>query len=73
MARSNTCPKCQGAMTQGVIIDNTYGHRGVSTWLEGAPNKSVWLGLRLGGKKPIEISTWRCASCGFLESYAKPQ
>lgn len=64
------CPRCQGSMTEGVIIDNTYGARGVSTWLEGAPVKSLWMGLKLQGKKPIEVRTFRCNRCGFLESYA---
>lgn len=72
MARSAQCPKCKGAMVEGVTIDNTYGSRGVTNWLEGAPKWSFWLGLMLNGKKPIAISTLRCTSCGFLESYAKP-
>ena len=59
-------------MIEGVVIDNTYGSRGVSSWLEGVPKKSIWVGVLLGGKKPIEISSMRCSSCGFLESYAKP-
>jgi ribosomal protein S27AE len=73
MARSRTCPKCQTAMTMGFIIDKSEGGRAVSSWLEGAPKKSLWMGLKLDGKKPIEIVTWRCGSCGFLESYANPQ
>jgi len=70
MARSRTCPKCQAAMTEGFVIDNSDGGRAVSSWLEGAPVKSMWVGIKLGDKKPIEITTWRCGSCGFLESYA---
>jgi predicted nucleic-acid-binding Zn-ribbon protein len=72
MARSNQCPKCRGAMTEGFVIDNTHGGRAVSSWLEGAPKKSMWVGVLLNGKKAVEITTLRCASCGFLESYAKP-
>jgi hypothetical protein len=59
-------------MVEGFIIDKGESSRAVSSWLEGAPNKSRWFGVRLGGRKPLEIATWRCASCGFLESYAKP-
>lgn len=72
MARPRTCPKCQASMVEGFVIDQTHGGRAVSSWLEGAPYKSMWLGIRLKGKTPIEIATWRCSSCGFLESYAKP-
>ena len=64
------CPKCHGSMVEGVVIDNTYGARGISSWLEGAPVKNIWVGLKLGGKKPIETKTFRCNLCGFLESYA---
>jgi len=72
MARTRTCPKCQTSMVEGFIIDKSDSGRGVSAWLEGAPVKSMWLGVKLGGKKPIETATWRCGSCGFLESWAKP-
>lgn len=64
------CSKCEGSMIEGVVIDNTYGARGISSWLEGAPVKSIWVGLKLGGKKPIEIKSFRCSRCGFLENYA---
>jgi predicted Zn-ribbon and HTH transcriptional regulator len=72
MAQSHRCPKCQSAMVEGFVIDNTYGTRAVSTWLEGAPAKSIWVGVKLEGRKPMEIETWRCSKCGFLESYAPP-
>ncbi len=68
-----TCPKCQAAMLEGFTLDNAYGGRTVSSWLEGVPKKNIWVGVTLDGKKPIEIVTWRCPSCGFLESYAKPR
>ncbi|HYD12351.1 MAG TPA: PF20097 family protein [Allosphingosinicella sp.] len=70
MARSHTCPKCQSAMVEGFVLDYTYGAYSVSGWMEGAPEKSFWTGIKLRGKKPVEIATWRCRSCGFLESYA---
>ena len=59
-------------MAEGFVIDHKDGRRAVSSWLEGVPDRSIWLGVKLGGRKPIEIATWRCGSCGFLESYAKP-
>lgn len=70
MTRSKACPKCQGAMSEGFIVDHGHGTRTVSGWVEGAPEKSIWVGVKLGGRKPIEIASWRCRSCGFLESYA---
>lgn len=69
--RSGICPKCEGRMVEGYVIDRgDYGVAGVPSWVEGEPRKSMWVGLKLGGTKPIEITTFRCRRCGFLESYA---
>lgn len=69
--RSNVCPKCQGSMSEGFVLDvKDGGSRAVSSWVEGAPQKA-WYGLKLRGRTQHEIQTWRCGRCGFLESYAK--
>lgn len=60
---------CRGSMVEGLVIDNRCGTR-ASSWVDGAPDKSIWVGRRLLGKKPIEIKTFRCNRRGFLESYA---
>jgi hypothetical protein len=72
MARTGTCPKCQGTMSEGFVVDRTDNGRAVASWVEGAPEKSIWSGIKLRGKTQVPIATWRCGSCGFLESYAKP-
>jgi hypothetical protein len=72
-ATQQQCPKCNGQMQQGFVLDNTYGARVVSQWAAGAPQKSFWTGTRLPDEKLIPIGTFRCASCGFLESYARPE
>ncbi len=59
------CPKCQGSMTEGVVIDHKDSLRQVSHWLEGPPVKT-WFGLRLKGRKSRPIQTFRCNRCGFL-------
>lgn len=69
--RPPSCPKCSVTMKEGWTLDNTYGGRAISSWVEGPPQKSVWVGVKLGKAKPLEVSTYRCPSCGFLESYAK--
>ena len=71
MATPTACPKCGKQMQEGAVLDNTYGTRMVSSWLEGAPDISIWVGVKLKGRKPINIATYRCVACGFLESYAK--
>ena len=70
MARSRDCPKCGGAMAEGFLVDRTHGGAGVTAWVEGEPVKSVWTGLKLKGRARIDVSSWRCRRCGFLESYA---
>ncbi len=70
--QSNSCPKCQGSMTEGWVLDNAdSGRRAIGTWIEGAPEKSFWAGVKLGRKARYEIQTWRCGRCGYLESYAR--
>jgi predicted nucleic-acid-binding Zn-ribbon protein len=72
MARNESCPKCSGNMHEGFIADRFDNiHRVVSTWTEGAPQKTFWTGLRLKGRKTRDVQTLRCDKCGFLESYAK--
>ena len=59
-------------MSEGFVLDiNQSGGRTVATWVEGAPEKSKWVGVKLGKRPKFEIQTWRCRRCGFLESYAK--
>jgi hypothetical protein len=77
MTESTICPKCRGAMEVGFILDNSYGARLVSSWVEGKPERSKFLGFqqpgsaRVGKKRTIETSTYRCTGCGYLESYAR--
>ena len=69
------CPRCDGSMTQGATMhrDSGSGVRSIHSWLEGPIARYPrWLGgsVRLSGKKPAEIETWRCNRCHYLESYA---
>jgi hypothetical protein len=45
----------------------------VSTWVEGAPEKSFWHGANVPADKRVPVGTFRCSACGFLESYARPE
>ena len=66
------CVKCGGEMEEGFVLDNTYGARLQSEWIEGAPERSRWTGIKLKGKEQLPIVTFRCTRCGYLESYAPP-
>jgi hypothetical protein len=58
-------------MEDGFIIDNTYGGRMASTWVEGEPVKSLWKGIRVKDKQQRVINSYRCTACGYLECYAR--
>ena len=67
------CPKCAGSLEQGFVVDQDHGNRRVSQWAAGAPMKSFWTGTKLPEEQPIPIATYRCSSCGYLESYARKE
>jgi ribosomal protein L37E len=64
-----TCAKCGGRMEQGFVPEAKDHSTKVESWFEGVPQKRWW-GLKTRGLRHLEIETWRCARCGFLESYA---
>ncbi len=58
-------------MDEGYIVDQYDGNvRTVSHWVEGPPEKSFWMGLKIDGRRSFSVATFRCKTCGFLESYA---
>ena len=67
----NSCPKCNGTMAEGFVIDEGYGTAHVSTWQEGEPRRSIWTGIKKSKENQAKVTTWRCKRCGFLESYAR--
>ncbi len=73
MAMRKDCAKCGASMTEGFVLDaGSEGGGKVSRWIEGPPEKRWW-GFRLRGKKQIDVQTYRCNRCGYLESYAAGQ
>lgn len=58
-------------MQRGFVLDGRDNNRrAVSEWVEGAPEKSFWTGLRIGQRRVLPVTTYRCDRCGLLESYA---
>lgn len=69
---TNECPKCRGRMEEGFVRDGADGgQERVARWVEGHPEKAFWTGIRLKGKRQLDVATWRCSRCGYLESYAR--
>jgi hypothetical protein len=72
MESHNQCPKCNGEMKQGFILDHKdYASSVVAQWQPGAPLKSFWRGVQSKDGPHYEITAYRCTGCGYLESYAK--
>ena len=57
-------------MEPGYLIDQGHGTRTVPKWVAGLPQKSIWTGLKLRGLDQVDVATYRCRRCGYLESYA---
>ena len=57
-------------MQAGYIVDTTESGLRQQQWCPGAPERSVWMGLKVKKGAAIPIITHRCANCGYLESYA---
>ena len=62
------CPKCSGTMQIGYVHGR---HATLSAWVAGVREWSWFWGMREKGRRFVEpVLTYRCATCGFLESYA---
>jgi Domain of unknown function (DUF6487) len=69
MTADSQCPKCKGTMMQGYILE-LGDMLSATMWIEGRPEKSFFFGTKLRGREQHPIQSFRCAICGFLESYA---
>ena len=57
-------------MEPGFLLDRTHGGTAQGTWVEGAPVRSIWTGLKLKGHHQVPVLTYRCPKCGYLEQRA---
>ncbi len=64
------CTKCNGAMTEGFVLDHgDMDYRRQQIWIEGRPEKSFWSGLDTADREKFHVRAFRCAACNFLEFY----
>ena len=70
MNAPENCPKCGGRMEEGFVLDQSHAARLVSRWVEGIPRLSFFGNVKVDALRRRNIVSFRCASCGFLESYA---
>ena len=67
------CPKCGRRMQPGFFLQRKKGdYPSLTEWVEGAPERSIWTGLKTKGRQLLPVTVYRCERCGFLESYAAP-
>jgi hypothetical protein len=64
------CPRCRRSMEQGFLLDRGRNRDSQTQWIAGAPESGFFIGLKLRGKRRVPVTTFRCATCGRLESYA---
>jgi hypothetical protein len=58
-------------MEPGFIPDEFQDLNEVTVWVQGAPARSPTSGaVELGGRRMWQVVTYRCVSCGYLESHA---
>ena len=67
------CLRCGAEMDEGYVPDFGHGIVLVPRWFIGVPEISRWYGVKTKGKPAFPITTYRCVSRGFLESYAPNQ
>lgn len=68
-----TCPRCNGDLEPGHMIDHTYGGSLQPQWQPGEPARSFWMGVKVKRKELLPVVTYRCVECGYLEMYARPE
>jgi hypothetical protein len=58
-------------MEPGFVVDRGhYSSPDEQQWVEGAPERSFWRGLKTSGRESFKVTSFRCDRCGYLESYA---
>jgi hypothetical protein len=73
------CPKCDGEMVSGFAYGRSNVFAIVNHWVEREAMKRKLIGSMFTdtsnenskSSNEIPITTFRCQSCGFLESYAR--
>ena len=74
--RTPVCPYCEINMERGFVLDFAQAAALNSTWQAGEPTPQTFFGLKTGAVKldkqhMLQMATYRCPDCGYLESYAR--
>ena len=65
------CPACRVQMQEGFVPDVGQNDRFRRTrWTEGRPEKTLFGGLKVKGRRQLDTVTFRCPRCGWLIWFA---
>lgn len=64
------CSKCSGEMQEGLVVDLNYAGVFQSMWVDEQAGTNAGPGT-MDGKRKVKTITYRCSSCGYLDSYAR--
>ncbi len=64
------CTKCGGRVEEGFMLDAMHGGYKAEEWVEGAPERSFWTGVKVSDRSRYKLRAFRCTKCGHLELYA---
>ena len=74
-AKSSTvkkCTKCFESMEEGIVVDRgPYNFPLQPHWMKGSVEFSWKTGVKTMSGRVRDVATWRCTTCGYLESYTK--
>lgn len=65
-----TCLRCGAAMETGFVFNDGHNSTG-RAWVKGRPRRGRLGFLKLPrDDERVNVTTYRCPKCGYLESYA---
>jgi len=65
------CSKCSGEMQAGLVVDLNYAGVLPSMWVEDQARETGGARTMMESKRKVKTITYRCSTCGHLDSYAK--
>jgi hypothetical protein len=61
-------------METGFLMDHSHHRFGrPGNWVAGEPERSLWFGVKTGGRARFTVAAFRCPRCGSLELFAPPR
>ncbi len=68
------CLRCGEPMEAGFLLDRAHGNIHQQMWCPGEPRPAFFGGVKTShATTGTYVVTYRCAACGYLESYAPPK